>query len=167
MTRTTGDFLRPLDDPATHRAVLAERRALAELEGGCMIPMAAWARDVDVDVEGEEDQLIHWPSMPRCSTLTAALASRPRSAARAMILTAWATASRRPSATRGPKRCSGSFAGIRKGGLESRPHTMRFGQLGPDRHIVTGSCGQAHRRAGWPALSAPACADRRRTPGFL
>jgi hydroxymethylbilane synthase len=51
--RVTGDFLRSLDDPATHRAVLAERRALAELEGGCLIPMAAWARDV----EGEEDQL--------------------------------------------------------------------------------------------------------------
>lgn len=40
-------FLAPLDDPSTRRAVLAERRALAELEGGCMIPMAAWARDVD------------------------------------------------------------------------------------------------------------------------
>src|SRR5438270_5447089 len=30
--RITADFLRPLDDPAAHRAVLAERRALAELE---------------------------------------------------------------------------------------------------------------------------------------
>jgi hydroxymethylbilane synthase len=53
--RITADFLRPLDDPAAHRAVLAERRALAELEGGCLIPMAAWARDVDA--EGEADQL--------------------------------------------------------------------------------------------------------------
>jgi porphobilinogen deaminase len=35
----------PLDDAATHRAVRAERRVLAELEGGCMIPLAAWARD--------------------------------------------------------------------------------------------------------------------------
>ena len=43
-------FLEPLNDPATHRAVLAERRALAELEGGCMIPLAAWARD---GVEGQ------------------------------------------------------------------------------------------------------------------
>jgi hydroxymethylbilane synthase len=42
-------LLQSLDDPATHRAVVAERRALAELEGGCMIPMAAWARDVDDD----------------------------------------------------------------------------------------------------------------------
>jgi hydroxymethylbilane synthase len=38
-------LLAPLDDPATHRAVRAERRLLAELEGGCMIPLAAWARE--------------------------------------------------------------------------------------------------------------------------
>ncbi|MDR3637292.1 MAG: hydroxymethylbilane synthase [Isosphaeraceae bacterium] len=37
--------LAPLNDAATRRAVLAERRALAELEGGCMIPLAAWGRD--------------------------------------------------------------------------------------------------------------------------
>jgi hydroxymethylbilane synthase len=40
-------ILQVLDDPATHRAVRAERAALAELEGGCIIPMAAWARDVE------------------------------------------------------------------------------------------------------------------------
>ncbi|WP_435017806.1 hydroxymethylbilane synthase [Tundrisphaera sp. TA3] len=40
-------WLAPLDDPATHRAVAAERRTLADLEGGCMIPLAAFARDVD------------------------------------------------------------------------------------------------------------------------
>jgi hydroxymethylbilane synthase len=45
-------ILQALDDPATHRAVRAERAALAELEGGCIIPMAAWARDVDGD-EGD------------------------------------------------------------------------------------------------------------------
>ncbi len=39
-------LLAPLDDLATHRAVVAERRVLAELEGGCMIPLAAFARDV-------------------------------------------------------------------------------------------------------------------------
>jgi hydroxymethylbilane synthase len=39
--------LNPLDDPATGRAVLAERAALSELEGGCIIPMAAWAWDVE------------------------------------------------------------------------------------------------------------------------
>lgn len=36
-----------LDDPATRRAVLAERRVLAELEGGCMIPLGAWGRDAE------------------------------------------------------------------------------------------------------------------------
>jgi hydroxymethylbilane synthase len=38
-----------LNDPITHRAVLAERAALAALEGGCTLPMAAWARDVEGD----------------------------------------------------------------------------------------------------------------------
>jgi hydroxymethylbilane synthase len=41
----TRALLAPLDDPQTHRAVLAERRTLAELEGGCLIPLAAWARE--------------------------------------------------------------------------------------------------------------------------
>ncbi len=40
-------LLSALDDSETHRAVIAERAALAELEGGCMIPMGAWARDVE------------------------------------------------------------------------------------------------------------------------
>jgi hydroxymethylbilane synthase len=40
-------LLAPLDDPATHRAVRAERRLLAELEGGCMIPLAAWGRTTE------------------------------------------------------------------------------------------------------------------------
>lgn len=40
-------LLAPLNDPATHRAVRAERQALADLEGGCMIPLAAWARDTE------------------------------------------------------------------------------------------------------------------------
>jgi len=44
---TTLALLAPLDDPATHRAVIAERRALAELQGGCMVPVAAWARDTN------------------------------------------------------------------------------------------------------------------------
>jgi hydroxymethylbilane synthase len=42
-------LLELLDDPATHRAVLAERTVLAALEGGCALPMAAWARDADGD----------------------------------------------------------------------------------------------------------------------
>jgi hydroxymethylbilane synthase len=38
-----------LDEPSTHRAVLAERTMLATLEGGCTLPMAAWAREVEGD----------------------------------------------------------------------------------------------------------------------
>jgi hydroxymethylbilane synthase len=41
--------LERLDDPVTRRAVLAERGTLAALEGGCTLPMAAWARDVEGD----------------------------------------------------------------------------------------------------------------------
>ncbi len=57
-------FLEPMNHPPTRRAVLAERKALAELEGGCMIPLGAWGRDagdgtlaLDVavfDVDGRE-----------------------------------------------------------------------------------------------------------------
>jgi hydroxymethylbilane synthase len=36
--------LAPLDDPATHRAGQAERACLAALAGGCLAPIAAWAR---------------------------------------------------------------------------------------------------------------------------
>ncbi len=43
----TRALLAPMDDPATRRAVVAERRVLAELEGGCMIPLAAFGRDVN------------------------------------------------------------------------------------------------------------------------
>jgi hydroxymethylbilane synthase len=38
------ELLRPLDDPATHAAVAAERAMLAELRGGCLAPVAAWGR---------------------------------------------------------------------------------------------------------------------------
>ena len=34
----------PLDHLATHAAVIAERRMLAELSGGCLAPIGAWAR---------------------------------------------------------------------------------------------------------------------------
>jgi hydroxymethylbilane synthase len=37
-------WLRPLDDLATHAAILAERAMLAELRGGCLAPVAAWSR---------------------------------------------------------------------------------------------------------------------------
>jgi hydroxymethylbilane synthase len=42
-------LLAPLDDPETHHAVRAERAALAKLEGGCSLPVAAWARASDDD----------------------------------------------------------------------------------------------------------------------
>jgi hydroxymethylbilane synthase len=35
----------PLDDAASHRAVLAERSCLAALAGGCLAPIGGWARD--------------------------------------------------------------------------------------------------------------------------
>jgi hydroxymethylbilane synthase len=40
------ELLLSLDDPSSHRAVLAERAVLSELEGGCSIPIAAWAREL-------------------------------------------------------------------------------------------------------------------------
>jgi hydroxymethylbilane synthase len=40
----TRTLVGPLDDPGTHAAVRAERQLLAELEGGCMTPLSAWAR---------------------------------------------------------------------------------------------------------------------------
>jgi hydroxymethylbilane synthase len=43
----TRQILSILDDPETHRAVIAERSLLASLEGGCMIPLGALARDVE------------------------------------------------------------------------------------------------------------------------
>lgn len=36
--------LAPVDDPATHRSVRAERACLAALAGGCLAPIGAWAR---------------------------------------------------------------------------------------------------------------------------
>jgi hydroxymethylbilane synthase len=47
-------LLEPLEDPATRRAIQAERTTLAELEGGCSIPMAAWARDALGDGGGQD-----------------------------------------------------------------------------------------------------------------
>ena len=38
----------------TRRAVVAERAALAGLQGGCNLPMAAWARDVADDKTSAE-----------------------------------------------------------------------------------------------------------------
>jgi len=37
----------PLDDPATHQAVRAERSCLAALAGGCLAPIGAWGHQTD------------------------------------------------------------------------------------------------------------------------
>jgi len=50
----TQSLLLPLDDAPTHRAILAERATLAEMKGGCLIPMAAWAHDIDIDSDGDK-----------------------------------------------------------------------------------------------------------------
>jgi hydroxymethylbilane synthase len=39
-------LLHPLDDEASHRAVTVERALLAALDGGCTLPIAAWAREL-------------------------------------------------------------------------------------------------------------------------
>ena len=40
----TADVLAPLDDAETRTAIIAERALLAALQGGCQVPMGAWAR---------------------------------------------------------------------------------------------------------------------------
>ena len=37
----------PLDDPASHAAVVAERACLAELSAGCLAPVGGWGRSDD------------------------------------------------------------------------------------------------------------------------
>lgn len=39
-----GDALAALDDSPTRQAIMAERALLAALEGGCQVPLGAWAR---------------------------------------------------------------------------------------------------------------------------
>jgi hydroxymethylbilane synthase len=39
-----GEILGKLDDPETRRAIIAERALLAALQGGCQLPLGAWAR---------------------------------------------------------------------------------------------------------------------------
>ena len=38
------DALAPLDDLETRQSIVAERALLAALEGGCQVPLGAWAR---------------------------------------------------------------------------------------------------------------------------
>jgi len=40
----TADILSPLDDAETRTAIIAERALLAALQGGCQVPLGAWAR---------------------------------------------------------------------------------------------------------------------------
>jgi hydroxymethylbilane synthase len=40
----TGDLLSKLDDPETRAAIITERALLAALQGGCQVPIGAWAR---------------------------------------------------------------------------------------------------------------------------
>ena len=42
--RETLRLVAALDDPESHEAVTAERALLRELEGGCQVPLGAWAR---------------------------------------------------------------------------------------------------------------------------
>jgi len=39
-----GELLAPLDDAETRTAIIAERALLSVLQGGCQVPMGAWAR---------------------------------------------------------------------------------------------------------------------------
>jgi len=55
-------LLAAIDDPASHRAVRAERAVLAGLGGSCTVPVGAWAEvlpQVDTDPAGERELLVH------------------------------------------------------------------------------------------------------------
>jgi len=39
-----GEALAPIDDFETRQSIVAERSLLAALEGGCEVPLGAWAR---------------------------------------------------------------------------------------------------------------------------
>jgi hydroxymethylbilane synthase len=51
--RETSQLVAALDDPETRTCVMAERALLRELEGGCQVPLGAWARMVNADVQIE------------------------------------------------------------------------------------------------------------------
>ena len=42
--RDAAEILEKLDDPETRTAIIAERALLATLQGGCQVPLGAWAR---------------------------------------------------------------------------------------------------------------------------
>jgi hydroxymethylbilane synthase len=51
-------LVKPLNHDSTYRAVLAERAVLATLQGGCTLPIAAWARDLDSLETGRDDAML-------------------------------------------------------------------------------------------------------------
>ncbi len=51
--RTTRELLGAIDDSTSHRALRAERAALADLGGNCTVPVGAYAEPVDRDVRAE------------------------------------------------------------------------------------------------------------------
>jgi hydroxymethylbilane synthase len=86
-TRAADDRTRaviaPLDDAATHQASQAERACLAALAGGCLAPIAAWAR---VDGRGDLrlDACVFEERDGRVSMLHAEAAGSPASPATAV-----------------------------------------------------------------------------------
>ncbi len=67
-------LVRRIDDPATHRAVLAERTVLAALGGGCMVPLGAHATTID---EGQTLRLIAVVATPDGKRLIRAVREGP------------------------------------------------------------------------------------------
>ncbi|HXN98769.1 MAG TPA: hydroxymethylbilane synthase [Candidatus Acidoferrales bacterium] len=51
--RETLNLVAGLDDPESHAAVTAERALLRELDGGCQVPLGAWARRVNGELRLE------------------------------------------------------------------------------------------------------------------
>jgi hydroxymethylbilane synthase len=78
-------FVRRIDDPATHRAILAERTVLAALGGGCMVPLGAHATSLH---DGQTLRLVAVVATPDGARLIRAaregLASRPVALGRAV-----------------------------------------------------------------------------------
>jgi hydroxymethylbilane synthase len=52
-------LLSTIDDPASHRAVRAERSVLAGLGGSCTVPVAAWAVPQETEVSEEPELRVH------------------------------------------------------------------------------------------------------------
>jgi hydroxymethylbilane synthase len=52
-------LLSTIDDPASHRAIRAERSVLAGLGGSCTVPVAAWAEQQETEVSEEPELRVH------------------------------------------------------------------------------------------------------------